>query len=45
MQRALACIARDGSTAAMTADMTSFKEREAVIDTAGYIVRDQRYAS
>jgi 2-methylisocitrate lyase-like PEP mutase family enzyme len=45
MQRALTCIARDGSTAAMTADMASFKEREAVIDTAGYIARDQRYAS
>jgi len=45
MQRALQCIARDGSTAAMTADMASFKEREAVIDTAGYIARDQRYAS
>ena len=44
MQRALECIARDGSTAAMTADMASFKEREAVIDTAGYIARDQRYA-
>jgi 2-methylisocitrate lyase-like PEP mutase family enzyme len=45
MQRALECIARDGSTAAMTADMASFKEREAVIDTAGYIARDRRYAS
>jgi len=45
MQRALECIARDGSTAAMTADMASFKDREAVIDTAGYIARDQRYAS
>jgi 2-methylisocitrate lyase-like PEP mutase family enzyme len=45
MQRALAAIARDGSTAAMTADMASFKEREAVIDTAGYIARDKRYAS
>jgi len=44
MQRALECIGRDGSTAAMTADMASFKEREAVIDTAGYIARDQRYA-
>jgi 2-methylisocitrate lyase-like PEP mutase family enzyme len=42
MQRALECIARDGSTAAMTADMASFKERETVIDTAGYIARDQR---
>jgi 2-methylisocitrate lyase-like PEP mutase family enzyme len=45
MQRALAAIARDGSTAAMTADMASFKEREAVVDTAGYIARDKRYAS
>jgi len=45
MQRALECIARDGSTAAMTADMASFKEREVVIDTAGYIARDKRYAS
>lgn len=45
MQRALECIARDGSTGAMTGDMASFKEREAVIDTAGYIARDQRYAS
>jgi 2-methylisocitrate lyase-like PEP mutase family enzyme len=45
MQRALAAIARDGSTAAMTADMASFKEREAVVDTPGYIARDQRYAS
>jgi len=45
MQRALECIARDGSTAAMTADMSSFKEREVVIDTAGYIARDKRYAS
>ena len=44
MQRALAAIARDGSTAAMTADMASFKEREAVIDTAAYIARDERYA-
>jgi 2-methylisocitrate lyase-like PEP mutase family enzyme len=45
MQRALQCIARDGSTAAMTGDMASFKERETVIDTAGYIARDRRYAS
>jgi 2-methylisocitrate lyase-like PEP mutase family enzyme len=45
MQRALECMARDGSTAAMTADMASFKEREAVVDTPGYIARDKRYAS
>jgi len=45
MQRALDCIAREGSTAAMIADMASFKEREAVIDTPGYIARDKRYAS
>jgi 2-methylisocitrate lyase-like PEP mutase family enzyme len=45
MQRALACIARDGSTAAMNAAMVSFKQREAVVDTAGYVARDKRYAS
>jgi len=45
MQRALACIGRDGSTAAMSADMVSFKEREAVVATAGYLERDKRYAS
>jgi 2-methylisocitrate lyase-like PEP mutase family enzyme len=45
MQRALECIARDGSTAAITADMASFKERETVIDTEGYIARDKRYVS
>jgi 2-methylisocitrate lyase-like PEP mutase family enzyme len=45
MQRVLATIARDGSAAAMAADMVSFKEREAVIDTAGFLDRDKRYAS
>ena len=45
MQRALECIARDGSTAAMTADMASFKEREAVIDTAGFLALDRKYSS
>jgi len=45
MQRALELIARDGSSSAMTADMVSFKEREAVIGTADYIDRDKRYAS
>jgi 2-methylisocitrate lyase-like PEP mutase family enzyme len=45
MQRVLDAIARDGSSAAMTADMASFKEREAVVGTAGYLDRDKRYAS
>ena len=45
MQRALAAIARDGSTASMRADMVSFKEREAVVDTAAYLDRDKLYAS
>jgi 2-methylisocitrate lyase-like PEP mutase family enzyme len=44
MQRALAALARDGSTAAMRGDMVSFKEREAVIGTAAYLDRDKRYA-
>jgi 2-methylisocitrate lyase-like PEP mutase family enzyme len=44
MQRVLACIARDGSAAAMAADMATFAEREAVVDTAGYLARDAHYA-
>ncbi len=45
MQRVLAAIARDGSAAAMAADMVSFKDRELIIDTPAYIERDKRYAS
>jgi 2-methylisocitrate lyase-like PEP mutase family enzyme len=45
MQRVLEAIARDGSSAAMSADMASFKEREAVVDTAGFLARDKHYAS
>jgi 2-methylisocitrate lyase-like PEP mutase family enzyme len=45
MQRVLAVIARDGSAAAMIDDMASFKEREAVVDTAGYLARDKRYGA
>jgi 2-methylisocitrate lyase-like PEP mutase family enzyme len=44
-QRVLAAIARDGSSTALRGDMVSFKEREALIDTAGYLERDGRYAS
>ncbi len=44
MQRVLATIARDGSAAAMIDDMASFKDREAVVDTAGYLARDRRYS-
>jgi len=45
MQRVLATIARDGSAAAMIDDMASFKEREAAVDTQGYLVREERYRS
>jgi len=45
MQRVLAAIARDGSSAATRGDMVSFKEREALIGTADYLKRDSRYAS
>jgi len=45
MQRVLAAIGRDGSSASMASDMVSFKEREALIGTASYLERDQRYAS
>ena len=45
MQRVLAAIARDGSSASMRGDMVSFKEREVLIDTAGYLDRSKHYAS
>ncbi len=45
MQRVLATIARDGSAAAMAADMVTFKERELLVDTAGYLERGRRYDS
>jgi 2-methylisocitrate lyase-like PEP mutase family enzyme len=44
MQRVLGAIARDGSSAALHADMVSFKEREAIIGTADYLDRSKRYA-
>ena len=44
-QRVLAAIARDGSSASLRGDMVSFKEREALIDTAAYLERSKRYAS
>jgi 2-methylisocitrate lyase-like PEP mutase family enzyme len=45
MQRVLAAIADDGSAASMRADMVSFKEREALVDTAAYLDRSRRYRS
>src|ERR1700731_951325 len=45
MQRVLAAIGCDGSSASMRGDMVSFKERETLVDTAGYLDRSNRYAS
>src|ERR1700719_2176332 len=45
MQRVLAAIGRDGSAASMRGDMVSFKEREVLVDTAGYLERSNCYAS
>jgi len=39
----LAALARDGSSAALSDRMVSFKERESVVDTAGYLARDAEY--
>lgn len=44
MQRVLAAIASDGSSASMRGDMVSFAERENLIGTAGYLERSHRYA-
>jgi 2-methylisocitrate lyase-like PEP mutase family enzyme len=45
MQRVLAAVARDGSAASVAADMVTFKEREAIVDTASYLDRERLYAS
>jgi len=45
MQRVLAAIACDGSAASMRDAMVTFKEREMLIDTAGYLDRGRRYGS
>jgi 2-methylisocitrate lyase-like PEP mutase family enzyme len=45
MARVLTAIASDGSSASLRDDMVSFKDREALVDTAGYIARDRRYGS
>jgi 2-methylisocitrate lyase-like PEP mutase family enzyme len=45
MQRVLAAIDCDGSAASMLADMASFAEREAIVDTASYLARGKSYAS
>jgi 2-methylisocitrate lyase-like PEP mutase family enzyme len=45
MQRTLAAIARDGSSAAVLADMAGFDEREALVATAEYLDRGKRYGS
>jgi 2-methylisocitrate lyase-like PEP mutase family enzyme len=45
MQRVLAAIGRDGSAASMISDMVSFKEREVLVDTVGYLDRGKHYAT
>jgi 2-methylisocitrate lyase-like PEP mutase family enzyme len=45
MQHVLTAITRDGSAAAMRAEMVSFTEREAIVDTAGYLARGKTYGS
>jgi 2-methylisocitrate lyase-like PEP mutase family enzyme len=45
MQRVLTVIARDGSAAAVRDDMVNFAEREAVVDTAGYLARGKEFSA
>ena len=45
MQEVLAVIRRDGNSAAVAGRMVSFAERETVVDTAGYLALDRRYAA
>jgi len=44
MQRTLAAIARDGSSAKVLGDLAGFDEREALVATAEFLERGKRYA-
>jgi hypothetical protein len=44
MDDVLAAITRDGSSAFLADRMASFNERETVVNTAGYLPGDARYA-
>ena len=43
MQKAYAAIRRDGGTASVLDQMAAFEEREAAVDTDGYLARGRRY--
>jgi 2-methylisocitrate lyase-like PEP mutase family enzyme len=45
MERALAEIAAEGSTAGLEGTIPSFARREELVGTAGYLERDRRYAA
>ena len=45
MEEVLAAIARDGNSAAVADRMASFADREAIVDTPGYLDLDRRYAT
>jgi len=45
MEETLAAIRRDGNSASLAHRMASFQEREAAVDTPGYLALDRRYAA
>jgi 2-methylisocitrate lyase-like PEP mutase family enzyme len=45
MQRTLAAIARDGSSANIIDDLAPFDEREALVATAEFLARGKRYGA
>ncbi len=44
MERAAGTIRKEGSSASLSADMSSFAERDALVDTPGYLERSSRYS-
>jgi 2-methylisocitrate lyase-like PEP mutase family enzyme len=44
IQEVLACIRRDGNSAAVAHRLASFAEREEIVDTAGWLARDRAWA-
>ena len=45
MRKVLACLRRDGHSGAMVDELASFAEREAIVDTAGYLASGERFGA
>ena len=45
MRRVLECLRRDGHSGAMVDELASFTEREAIVNTSGYLSAGERFGA